>query len=61
MIPAAMVRLAHETGEAGVLAACGEEGVLQRVSNYASMGLEGIMKGRVSADQPVSFQVVRTG
>ena len=55
--PAAMARLAHETGEAGIATACGEEGVLQCVSSNASMTLEDIMKGRVSAGQPAWFQL----
>jgi hypothetical protein len=52
-----MARLAHETGEAGIATARGEEGVLQCVPNNASMSLEDIMKGRVSADQPAWFQL----
>lgn len=52
-----MARLAHPTGEAGIAEACGRQGVIQCVSNNASLKPEQIMAGRVSATQPLWFQL----
>lgn len=42
--PAAMARLAHPEGEAGIARACGKYGVLQMISQNASMSPEQIVK-----------------
>ncbi|PWW72563.1 hypothetical protein C7212DRAFT_359964 [Tuber magnatum] len=55
--PAALARLAHPSGEAGIAEACGREGVLQCISNNASLKPEQIMTGRVSDKQPTWFQL----
>lgn len=55
--PAAMARLAHPTGEAGIAAACGRLGIVQCVSNNASLRPEQISAARVSDDQPLWFQL----
>lgn len=55
--PAAMARLAHPSGEAGIAEACGREGVLQCVSNNASLKPEQIMAGRASDKQPAWAQL----
>ncbi|CAZ84101.1 unnamed protein product [Tuber melanosporum] len=55
--PAAMARLAHPSGEAGIAEACGREGVLQCVSTNASLKPEQVMAGRVSDKQPSWFQL----
>ena len=55
--PAAMARLAHPSGEAGIAEACGREGVLQCVSNNASLKPEQTMAGRISDEQPAWFQL----
>ena len=46
--PAAMARLAHPTGEAGIARACGKYGALQLISNNASMTPEDIVRDAVS-------------
>lgn len=55
--PAAMARLAHPTGEAGIAQACGNHGVVQCVSNNASLKPEQIAAARVSPAQPLWFQL----
>ncbi|CUS13499.1 unnamed protein product [Tuber aestivum] len=55
--PAALARLAHPSGEAGIAEACGREGVLQCVSTNASLKPEQVMAGRVSDNQPAWFQL----
>lgn len=55
--PAAMARLAHPTGEAGIAAACGKLGIVQCVSNNASLRPEQIAAARASPDQPLWFQL----
>lgn len=55
--PAAMARLAHPTGEAGIAEACGKQGVIQCVSNNASLKPEQIAAARTRADQPLWFQL----
>lgn len=55
--PAAMARLAHPSGEAGIAAAAGAHGVIQCVSNNASQRPEEISAGRASPEQPLWFQL----
>ncbi|KAH8155498.1 uncharacterized protein LAJ45_00508 [Morchella importuna] len=55
--PAAMARLAHPTGEAGIAEACGAQGVIQCVSNNASLRPEQIVAARKSTGQPLWFQL----
>ncbi|RPB24073.1 L-lactate ferricytochrome c oxidoreductase [Terfezia boudieri ATCC MYA-4762] len=55
--PAAMARLAHPDGEAGIARACGKNGILQMVSNNASMSLEQIASARASPSQNQWFQL----
>ncbi|KAI9815779.1 MAG: hypothetical protein M1827_002175 [Pycnora praestabilis] len=45
--PAAMARLAHPTGEAGIAQACGKYGAMQLISNNASLTPEQIVKDAV--------------
>lgn len=45
--PAAMARLGHPAGEAGIARACGRYGVLQLISNNASMSPEQIVADAV--------------
>ncbi|KAL1955642.1 hypothetical protein VTO42DRAFT_8375 [Malbranchea cinnamomea] len=45
--PAAMARLAHPAGEAGIAAACSKFGAMQLISNNASMTPEEIVKNAV--------------
>lgn len=55
--PAAMARLAHPDGEAAIARACGKQGVIQMVSNNASMSLEQIAQARTSPAQNQWFQL----
>lgn len=55
--PAAMARLAHPGGEAAIAAACGAHGIVQCVSNNASLRPETIAAARISAAQPLWFQL----
>ncbi|CAN6651158.1 L-lactate dehydrogenase (cytochrome) [Trichomonascus vanleenenianus] len=55
--PAAMARLAHESGERGIAAACGREGILQMISNNASMKFEDIVVEPVDENQKFFFQL----
>ena len=52
-----MARLAHPDGEAGIARACGKSGILQIVSNNASMSLEQIASARASPSQNQWFQL----
>ncbi|RPB23011.1 FMN-linked oxidoreductase [Terfezia boudieri ATCC MYA-4762] len=52
-----MARLAHLDGEAGIARACGKNGILQMVSNNASMSLEQIASARASPSQNQWFQL----
>jgi len=52
-----MARLAHADGEAGIARACGKNGILQMVSNNASMSLERIASARTSPSQNQWFQL----
>lgn len=55
--PAAMARLAHADGEAGIAAACGRARILQVVSNNASLRPEQIAAARTTPSQPLWFQL----
>ncbi|KAL7276586.1 hypothetical protein RUND412_000428 [Rhizina undulata] len=55
--PAAMARLAHSEGERGIATACGRQGVIQCVSNNASLRPEQIVEGRVDPTQPMWWQL----
>ncbi|OBT57302.1 hypothetical protein VE04_01738 [Pseudogymnoascus sp. 24MN13] len=54
--PAAMGRLAHESGECGISDACGAHGVLQIISNNASYSLENIVENSAPG-QVYGFQL----
>lgn len=54
--PAAMARLAHPTGEAGIAQACGKYRVLQLISNNASQTPEEVVMHTVP-DQVFGFQL----
>ncbi|OBT72296.1 hypothetical protein VF21_07956 [Pseudogymnoascus sp. 05NY08] len=54
--PAAMGRLAHESGECGISDACGAHGVLQIISNNASYSLEDIVENSAPG-QVYGFQL----
>ncbi|EEP78390.1 conserved hypothetical protein [Uncinocarpus reesii 1704] len=54
--PAAMARLAHPVGEAGIAAACSEFGTMQIISNNASMTPEEIVKN-ATPDQVFGWQL----
>ena len=53
--PAAMARLAHPAGEEGIAQACGRFGMLQIISNNASMTPEQIVKDK--PDQHFAWQL----
>ncbi|KAF3924146.1 hypothetical protein AA313_de0204889 [Arthrobotrys entomopaga] len=55
--PAAMARLGHPDGEKGIAIACGRKGVIQVVSNNASMSVEEIVDSPVGEDQAWGFQL----
>ncbi|KAI5778292.1 FMN-dependent dehydrogenase-domain-containing protein [Geopyxis carbonaria] len=55
--PAAMARLAHPTGEAGIAQACGAQNIIQCVSNNASLKPEQISEARHTPSQPLWFQL----
>ncbi|KAF8250672.1 hypothetical protein K440DRAFT_128279 [Wilcoxina mikolae CBS 423.85] len=55
--PAAMARLAHPSGECGIAEAAGKKGVIQCVSNNASLRPEQISSARISPTQPLWFQL----
>ncbi|KAF2861224.1 FMN-dependent alpha-hydroxy acid dehydrogenase [Piedraia hortae CBS 480.64] len=50
--PAAMARLGHRDGEAGIAAACAKFGVMQIVSNNSSMGIEEVVGRTTLPPQP---------
>lgn len=54
--PAAMARLAHPAGEAGIAAACSKFGIMQIISNNASMTPEEIVKN-ATPDQIFGWQL----
>ncbi|KAK6360813.1 hypothetical protein TWF730_006935 [Orbilia blumenaviensis] len=55
--PAAMARLGHTDGERGIAIACGRKGIIQVVSNNASMSVEEIVDSPVSQEQSWGFQL----
>ncbi|KAF3917236.1 hypothetical protein ABW20_dc0110539 [Dactylellina cionopaga] len=55
--PAAMARLGHPDGERGIAIACGRKGIIQVVSNNASMTVEDIVNSPVGEDQSWGFQL----
>lgn len=55
--PTAMARLAHPTGECGIAEAAGKRGIIQCISNNASMRPEQVSAARVSPDQPLWWQL----
>lgn len=55
--PAAAARLAHPDGEAAICRAAGKEGVVQCVSNNASMTVEEISSARTSQNQKLWWQL----
>lgn len=55
--PAAMARLAHPTGERGIADACGAEGIVQMISNNASMRFVDIVKDPINPNQKFFFQL----
>ncbi|KAF3919909.1 hypothetical protein ABW21_db0209238 [Orbilia brochopaga] len=55
--PAAMARLGHPSGERGIAIACGRKGILQVVSNNASMTVEEIVDSPVTPAQAWGFQL----
>jgi isopentenyl diphosphate isomerase/L-lactate dehydrogenase-like FMN-dependent dehydrogenase len=52
-----MARLAHPSGECGIAEAAGKKGVIQCVSNNASLRPEQIASARISPTQPLWFQL----
>ncbi|KAK9455032.1 FMN-dependent dehydrogenase-domain-containing protein [Dipodascopsis uninucleata] len=55
--PAALARLAHPDGEKAIARACGNEGIVQMVSNNASLRYSDIASARIKPDQPMMFQL----
>ncbi|KAK9357992.1 FMN-dependent dehydrogenase-domain-containing protein [Lipomyces starkeyi] len=55
--PAALARLAHPDGEKAIARACGKQGILQMISNNASLRYPDIVSARVSNEQPFAFQL----
>ncbi|KAK9447203.1 FMN-dependent dehydrogenase-domain-containing protein [Limtongia smithiae] len=55
--PAALARLAHDDGEKAIARAAGRHGVLQMISNNASLTYTDIVSARVRDDQPFAFQL----
>lgn len=55
--PVGLAKLVHPSGECAIAAAAGKEGVVQVVNTVSSMPIEAIMQARVSADQPVFWQL----
>ena len=55
--PAAIARLAHPSGEKGIAHACGVEGIVQMISNNASMKFEDIVSDPIVPTQKFCFQL----
>ncbi|KAK6497074.1 hypothetical protein TWF506_004556 [Arthrobotrys conoides] len=55
--PAAMARLGHPDGERGIAIACGKKGIIQVVSNNASMSVEDAVDSPVTQEQSWGFQL----
>ncbi|EGX45421.1 hypothetical protein AOL_s00169g27 [Orbilia oligospora ATCC 24927] len=55
--PAAMARLGHPDGERGIAIACGKKGIIQVVSNNASMSVEDVVDSPVTPEQSWGFQL----
>ncbi|ANB14631.1 Cyb2p [Sugiyamaella lignohabitans] len=55
--PAAMARLAHPSGEKGIAHACGSEGIVQMISNNASMKFEDIVSDPIVSTQKFFYQL----
>ncbi|KAK9370285.1 FMN-dependent dehydrogenase-domain-containing protein [Lipomyces kononenkoae] len=55
--PAALARLAHPDGEKAIARACGKHGILQMISNNASLRYADIVSATVGSEQPFAFQL----
>ncbi|KAK9381515.1 FMN-dependent dehydrogenase [Kockiozyma suomiensis] len=55
--PAALARLAHPDGEKAIARACGKQGILQMISNNASLKYPDITSAKISSEQPFAFQL----
>ncbi|KAK9236780.1 FMN-dependent dehydrogenase-domain-containing protein [Lipomyces kononenkoae] len=55
--PAALARLAHPDGEKAIARACGKHGIVQMISNNASLRYADIVSAAVSSKQPFAFQL----
>ncbi|KAI5818448.1 FMN-dependent dehydrogenase-domain-containing protein [Pyronema omphalodes] len=55
--PAAMARLAHPLGESAIAQAAGKKGIIQCVSNNASLRPEEISSSRITPNQSLWFQL----
>ncbi|KAH8109771.1 FMN-dependent dehydrogenase-domain-containing protein [Phellopilus nigrolimitatus] len=56
---AALAKLGHPAGEANITRGCGREGIIQMVSSHASLSYAQIAEARVTADQPLFFQLYK--
>ncbi|TFY62168.1 hypothetical protein EVJ58_g4049 [Rhodofomes roseus] len=54
---ASLGKLGHPLGEANITRGCGRMGIIQMVSHYASVSRPELMAARVSASQPMFFQL----
>ncbi|KAK9468640.1 FMN-dependent dehydrogenase-domain-containing protein [Lipomyces arxii] len=55
--PAALARLAHPDGEKAIARAAGKQGIVQMVSNNASLNYTDIVTAKIKPDQPFMFQL----
>lgn len=55
--PVGLGKMVHPDGECAIADAVGKEGIVQVVNTVSSMPIEQIMKSRVSAEQPVFWQL----
>ncbi|OCH96393.1 hypothetical protein OBBRIDRAFT_237224 [Obba rivulosa] len=56
---ASLARLGHPLGEANITRGAGRTNVIQMVSSYASLSYEQISESRITASQPLFFQLYK--
>lgn len=57
MSPVGIAKYAHPDGECALAAAAGKEGLAQVLANGSSMSVEKVSQSRVTANQPLFFQL----
>ncbi|KAL5482343.1 hypothetical protein ACEPAI_8937 [Sanghuangporus weigelae] len=58
---AALAKLGHPLGEANITRGCGRTGTIQMVSSHSSLSYAQIADARISATQPLFFQLYKLG